>query len=52
MELGWQVIVGTEAMIGQGLEQARLWTGLEIQELQRDAARAAVREAISQKHKL
>jgi len=51
-ELGWQVIVGTEAMIGQGLEQARLWTGLEIQKLQREAARAAVREAISQKHRL
>lgn len=50
--LGWQVIIGTEAMIGQGLEQARLWTGIEVQESLRDAARAAVRYAISERHKL
>jgi hypothetical protein len=39
-------------MIGQGLEQARLWTGIEVQESLREAARAAVRNAISQKYKL
>jgi quinate dehydrogenase len=50
--LGWQVIMGTEAMIGQGLEQARLWTGIEVQESLREAARAAVRNAISERHKL
>ena len=50
--LGWQVIVGTEAMIGQGLEQARLWTGIEVRGELREAARAAVRNAISQRHKL
>jgi quinate dehydrogenase len=27
---GWRVILGTEAMIWQGLEQARLWTGRDI----------------------
>jgi quinate dehydrogenase len=41
--LGWQVIMGTEA---------RLWTGIEVQESLREAARAAVRNAISQRHKL
>lgn len=50
--LGWQVIPGTEAMIHQGIEQARLWTGIEVQEPLREAARAAVRNAISEKHKL
>lgn len=27
---GWQVILGTEAMIWQGLAQARLWTGQDL----------------------
>ncbi|KAI0599118.1 hypothetical protein F4775DRAFT_139985 [Biscogniauxia sp. FL1348] len=30
---GWQVILGTEAMIWQGLEQAKLWTGRDIEDL-------------------
>ena len=30
---GWEVILGTEAMIYQGFEQARCWTGREISEL-------------------
>lgn len=30
---GWQVLLGTEAMIYQGLEQDRLWTGRELKEL-------------------
>ncbi|KAF2725001.1 shikimate/quinate 5-dehydrogenase [Polychaeton citri CBS 116435] len=30
---GWQVILGTEAMIWQGLEQDRLWTGKRLEEL-------------------
>jgi quinate dehydrogenase len=50
--LGWQVIMGTEAVIGQGLEQARLWTGIEIQGSLREAARSAVRNAISERRKL
>ncbi|OQE17320.1 hypothetical protein PENSTE_c021G05890 [Penicillium steckii] len=28
---GWKVILGSEALIWQGLEQARLWTGKDIQ---------------------
>ncbi|PYH97281.1 hypothetical protein BO71DRAFT_417144 [Aspergillus ellipticus CBS 707.79] len=27
---GWKVIVGSEALIWQGLEQARLWTGTDV----------------------
>lgn len=30
---GWQVILGTEAMIWQGLEQDKYWTGKEISDL-------------------
>jgi quinate dehydrogenase len=30
---GWQVILGTEAMIYQGFEQARCWTGRSHAEL-------------------
>ena len=51
-EKGWQVIIGTEAMIGQGLEQAKLWSGIEVKDLPRDAARTAVRNAISREQKL
>lgn len=29
-ESGWQVIPGTEALIWQGVEQAKLWTGKDI----------------------
>ncbi|KAF2191391.1 NAD(P)-binding protein [Zopfia rhizophila CBS 207.26] len=31
--LGWKVILGTEAMIYQGLEQDKFWTGKEIHEM-------------------
>ncbi|KAI0506675.1 quinate dehydrogenase [Xylaria bambusicola] len=30
---GWQVILGTEAMIWQGFEQSKLWTNLELKDL-------------------
>lgn len=30
---GWRVILGTEAMVWQGLEQDRYWLGLEVDEL-------------------
>lgn len=42
-DAGWQVIGGLEAMIGQGLEQANLWTGEPVTESLREAAREAVR---------
>jgi quinate dehydrogenase len=49
---GWPVIVGTEAMVGQGFEQARLWTGIEITPEMRESARKSVQEAISTRHNL
>lgn len=33
MRPAWQVISGDEAMIWQGLEQEKYWTGREIQEM-------------------
>jgi quinate dehydrogenase len=39
---GWKVIGGLEAMIAQGLEQAKLWAGVEVDEKLRTAAKAAV----------
>lgn len=50
-EKGWQVVIGTEAMIDQRLEQARLWSGIELKDLPRDAARIAVRNAVSRVQK-
>jgi quinate dehydrogenase len=49
---GWQVIIGTEAMIEQGLEQARLWSGIEVKDLPKDAVRTTIRNAISKEQKL
>lgn len=40
---GWQVILGTEALIYQGLEQDKFWTGLQLSEL----PVAKVKEAIA-----
>ncbi|VBB81285.1 Putative quinate dehydrogenase [Podospora comata] len=40
---GWQVILGTEAMIWQGIEQDKYWTGLDASEL----PVAQVKEAIA-----
>jgi quinate dehydrogenase len=39
---GWRVIGGLEAMIGQGLEQAKLWAGVEVTRELRGPAKAAV----------
>jgi quinate dehydrogenase len=39
---GWKVISGLEAMVGQGLEQAKLWAGVEVTKELREAAKAAV----------
>ena len=43
---GWTMVPGTEAMIWQGVEQARLWSNLPLKELPIDDARAAVRKAV------
>ncbi|KAF2086678.1 quinate dehydrogenase [Saccharata proteae CBS 121410] len=48
---GWQVILGTEAMIYQGLEQHKYWTGkgtseLPVEEVKRAVARELGREFV------
>ncbi|KAK2627931.1 hypothetical protein QTJ16_002577 [Diplocarpon rosae] len=45
-KLGWQVILGTEAMIYQGLEQDRLWTGKGLADLPREQVHAAIASAL------
>jgi len=52
IEAGWQVIGGVEAMIGQGLAQASLWTGIEIDDSLRDRVSSRVKHGQAQKHKL
>ncbi|KAF1833239.1 hypothetical protein BDW02DRAFT_570225 [Decorospora gaudefroyi] len=42
---GWEVVLGTEALIYQGLEQDRYWTGREVEQLPVDK----VQEAIARK---
>jgi len=44
--LGWQVILGTEAMIYQGLEQDRLWTGKGLTELPTNEVHHAIATAL------
>lgn len=44
---GWQVILGTEAMIWQGLEQDRYWTGLPLEKLPVEEVKAAIAEALT-----
>lgn len=44
---GWSMVQGTEAMIWQGVEQARLWTGLPLNDLPVHEAREAVRSALA-----
>jgi quinate dehydrogenase len=36
------VILGTEAMIYQGLEQDKYWTGKEVSELPKDKVQAVI----------
>jgi quinate dehydrogenase len=46
----WQVIGGIEAMICQGLEQSKLWTGQEMNETVIENARASVARREVEKH--
>lgn len=43
---GWMVIPGTEAMIWQGLEQDRYWTGRDVKEMPVEEVKRAVGEAL------
>jgi quinate dehydrogenase len=45
---GWQVILGTEALIYQGIEQDRYWTGKETWELPREKVRQAIAGKLAQ----
>jgi quinate dehydrogenase len=45
-EKGWQVILGTEAMIYQGLEQDRLWTGKILADLPSKQVHQAIAAAL------
>ena len=53
---GWQVILGTEAMIWQALEQQRLWTGRPLSEMPLKEVKELVAKATSDsfapRHKL
>lgn len=45
---GWQVILGTEALIYQGIEQDRYWTGREAQELPKEKIRETIAAKLAQ----
>lgn len=44
---GWQVILGTEALIWQGLEQDRYWTGKTLEELPVKEVKEAIAEQVA-----
>jgi quinate dehydrogenase len=46
-QAGWQVIGGIEAMIGQGVAQARLWTGVDADEHLRAVVRDEIRKRMA-----
>ena len=48
-ECEWKVVPGIEAMIGQGLEQSKLWTGLEMGGKVIEDARLAVKKRQEEK---
>lgn len=46
---GWQVILGTEALIYQGLEQDRYWTGRQLEELPVREVKEAIAARLAQR---
>ncbi|RDW80119.1 shikimate dehydrogenase substrate binding-containing protein [Coleophoma cylindrospora] len=48
---GWQLILGTEAMIYQGLEQDRYWTGLEVKDLPGEKVKEVILDALNKARK-
>ncbi|KAL6903021.1 NAD(P)-binding protein [Trichoderma evansii] len=46
---GWDVILGTEALIWQGLEQDTYWTGNTIEGLPAEKVKAAIAESVAQR---
>jgi len=51
-EAGWKVIGGIEAMLGQGLAQASLWTGIDIDDILREEVSQRVKNHQAQRQKL
>jgi quinate dehydrogenase len=49
-KLGWQVILGTEAMIYQGLEQDHYWTGKDVETLPSKEVHVAIAKALKEHH--
>jgi len=47
---GWNVILGTEAMIYQGLEQQKLWTGKTLADLLVEKVKAAIHKKLKESH--
>ncbi|KAL3954266.1 hypothetical protein ACCO45_012222 [Purpureocillium lilacinum] len=45
----WQVILGTEALIWQGLEQDRYWTGRPVEDLPVDKVKEAIAASVAQR---
>jgi quinate dehydrogenase len=48
---GWQVILGIEAMIYQGLEQDCIWTGRKMEKLPLEEVRAAIPAALEERQR-
>ena len=48
-EKRWQVILGTEALIWQGLEQDKYWTGKRVEELPKEKVQLAIAEKVAQR---
>ncbi|KAH7134086.1 hypothetical protein EDB81DRAFT_725973 [Dactylonectria macrodidyma] len=48
-EKGWQVILGTEAMIYQGFEQDKYWTGRPVDELPKEKVQVAIADKVEQR---
>lgn len=48
---GWQIILGTEALIWQGIEQDRYWTGRPTSELPVEQVKAAIADKVAQSSK-
>ncbi|KAK8214469.1 quinate dehydrogenase [Phyllosticta capitalensis] len=48
---GWQIILGTEAMIYQGLEQDKYWTGKALEELPVEKVKAVIAAKLAEQSK-
>ncbi|KAI5463602.1 hypothetical protein BGZ63DRAFT_471609 [Mariannaea sp. PMI_226] len=48
-EKGWQVILGTEALVWQGLEQDKYWTNRPVDELPVQKVQEAIAEKVAQR---